>query len=151
METSVISVLAARPSKDVIVAGQQASTHHWWREKRRNYEIFVSKLVWQEAGEGDTEAAERRLRYLRPFRWLQINSAVAALARSLVEERALPPNAGNDALHIALGAVYNMQFLLTWNFAHINNPATEEQIRSTCRRQDYHCPIICSPDQLLSI
>ena len=27
--TSVVSYLAARPSKDVVVAGQQASTHRW--------------------------------------------------------------------------------------------------------------------------
>jgi len=65
--------------------------------------------------------------------------------------QALPPNAANDAMHIAVGAVYRMQFLLTWNFSHINNPVTEEQVRAVCRHEDFHCPVICSPDQLLSV
>ena len=150
METSVVSYLAARNSKDPILAGQQASTHRWWKERRRGYEIFVSKLVWQEAFKGDKTARERRLKFLRPFRWLQVTSQVVKLAQALVGEKAAPANAADDAVHIALGAVHGMNFLLTWNFTHINNPATEEQIRDICRQHGFHCPVICTPDQLLS-
>jgi predicted nucleic acid-binding protein len=151
METSVISYLAARPSKDSILAGQQASTHRWWREKRRNYEIFVSKIVWQEASKGDATAVGRRLKLIHPFRWLQATSPVINLARALVGKKAVPQNAADDATHIALGAVYGMEFLLTWNFTHINNPATEELVREVCRQHGFHCPVICTPDQLLSV
>ncbi len=150
METSVASYLAARTSKDPILAGQQASTRRWWNEKRRNYDIFLSKLVWQEASKGDKTAAERRLKLIRPFRWLQVTADALKVARALVAGKAVPPNAGDDALHIALGAVYGMQFLLTWNFTHINNPEKEEHIRAICQRQGFHCPVICTPDQLLS-
>jgi hypothetical protein len=150
METSVASYLAARNSKDPILAGQQASTHRWWKERRRGYEIFVSKLVWQEASKGDKTAVERRLKFIRPFRWLQATSHVVKLAKELVGKKAAPANAADDAVHIALGAVYEMNFLLTWNFTHINNPATEEQIRDICRQNGFHCPVICTPDQLLS-
>jgi predicted nucleic acid-binding protein len=150
LETSVASFLAARPSKNAIIAGQQASTQRWWKEKRQNYEIYISRLVWQEAAQGDEEAVERRLKFVRPLRWLQVTAEASKVAQALVAEKALPPNAGNDALHIALGAVYRMQFLLTWNFTHINNPATEEQVRTICRQHRLHCPVICTPDQLLS-
>ena len=150
LETSVVSYLAARPSKDLILAGQQASTHRWWKEKRWNYEIFLSKLVWQEAAKGDKTAVERRLKLIRPFRWLQATVQVVKLARALVARKAVPPNAADDATHIALGAVYGVEFLLTWNFTHINNPATEELVRTVCRQHGFHCPVICTPDQLLS-
>jgi len=151
METSVVSYLASRPSKDAIIAGQQASTHRWWKEKRRNFEIYISKLVWQEASAGNRQALAQRLKLIRTLPWLQITSEVAGLARALIAQKALPPNAANDAMHIAVGAVYRMQFLLTWNFSHINNPVTEEQVRAVCRHEDFHCPVICSPDQLLSV
>lgn len=151
METSVVSYLAARPSKDPILAGQQAGTLRWWKEKQRNYDIFLSRLVWDEAAKGDPVAAARRLRLIRPFRWLQITAPVVKLAQALVSQKAVPPNAAEDASHIALGAVYAMEFLLTWNFTHINNPATEEQVRAVCRQHGYHCPVICTPDQLLSV
>jgi hypothetical protein len=92
---------------------------------------------------------ERRLNFIRPFRWLQVTSQVVKLAQALVGKKATPANAADDAVHIALGAVYGMSFLLTWNFTHINNPATEEQIRGICRQYGFHCPVICTPDQLL--
>ena len=151
LETSVVSYLAARPSKDPILVGQQAGTHRWWKEKRRNYEIFVSRLVWDEASKGHDEAAERRLKLIRPFRWLQTTSSVVKLAQALLGKKAVPPNAAQDAVHIALGAVYGVEFLLTWNFTHINNPATEEQVRAVCQQHGFHCPVICTPDQLLSV
>ncbi len=31
VETSVVSYLTARPSRDLIVAAQQAMTREWWR------------------------------------------------------------------------------------------------------------------------
>ena len=148
METSIVSYLAARPSKDQVIAGQQASTHRGWREKRRNYDLYISKVVWQECAEGNAEAVARRLKFIQPLRWLQITSPVAKLAEALVHRKAVPPNAGSDALHISLTAVYQVQFLLTWNFTHINNPETEELIRAVCAEHDFHCPVICSPDQL---
>lgn len=150
LETSVVSYLAARPSKDRILAGQQASTHRWWKEKRHGFEIFVSKLVWQEASQGDSTAVKRRLKIIRPFRWLQTTAPVVKLAQALVARKAVPPNASEDAVHIALSAVYGMAFLLTWNFTHINNAATEELVREVCRSHGFHCPVICAPDQLLS-
>jgi hypothetical protein len=151
METSVVSYLAARPSKDPVISGQQIGTRRWWKEKRRDYEIYISKLVWQEAAEGDKVAAKRRLKFIASMPWLQITRAVTGLARTLIKRKAIPPNAGNDATHIAIGAVYQIQFLLTWNFSHINNPATEELVRTVCSDHDYHCPVICAPDQLLTI
>ncbi len=151
METSVISYLAARPSKNQIIAGQQASTLRWWKEKRNKFHLFISKIVWTEASKGNAEAVQRRLKFIRSLPKLQINSRVARLARLLIAEKTVPPNAQDDATHIALGAVHGMEFLLTWNFTHINNPATEEQIRLVCHRHGSHCPVICSPDQLLSL
>lgn len=151
LETTVVSYLAARPSKDTILAGQQASTLRWWREKRRQYDIFLSRLVWVEAAKGDKTVAERRLKLIRPFRWLQTTAVVVKLAQALVSKKAIPPNAAQDAVHIALGAFYDMEFLLTWNFTHINNPATEEQVRKVCQQHGFHCPVICTPDQLLSV
>jgi hypothetical protein len=148
LETSVVSYLAARPSRDPILAGQQASTNRWWKEKRHRFEIFVSRLVWQEASQGDATAVKRRLKFIQSLRELQVTAKVAELARDLIAKKTIPANAADDATHIALGACYAVNFLLTWNFTHINNPETEEQIRDVCNGHGFHCPVICTPDQL---
>ena len=52
VETSIISYLTARPSREIIVAGFQEITRLWWREKRDNFELVVSEAVFREAESG---------------------------------------------------------------------------------------------------
>lgn len=64
IETSVISYLAARMSRDLVVAGHHQITQEWW-EVRDDWELFSSRLVVAEAMRGDPEAAPRRLEQLQ--------------------------------------------------------------------------------------
>jgi len=48
VETSVISYLAAGPSRDLITAARQQITHDWWRRRRPQFEVFVSQLMGEE-------------------------------------------------------------------------------------------------------
>ena len=60
LETSIISYLAARPSRDVIVAARQQLTHIWWRDRRPRFDLYVSQVVLDEILAGDRDAADRR-------------------------------------------------------------------------------------------
>ncbi len=51
IETTVVSYLTARPSRDVVIAGHQQVTHEWWDTRRQSYELCVSQLVRNEAGD----------------------------------------------------------------------------------------------------
>jgi hypothetical protein len=57
LETTIISYLAARPSKNLITAAHQQVTHDWWQNRRRDFDLFSSQLVIQEASAGDTALA----------------------------------------------------------------------------------------------
>ena len=65
IETSIISYLAARPSRDVITAGHQQTTHEWWVTERGNFSLYASPLVLREASAGDITAASARLQWLQ--------------------------------------------------------------------------------------
>jgi len=45
LETSVVSYLTNRPSRDIIVAGHQLSTREWWETQRASFDVYVSELV----------------------------------------------------------------------------------------------------------
>ncbi len=64
LETSFISYLTARPSKDPIVAGHQAITAEWWENRRHEFELFISPVVYDEASRGDPQAATKRIAML---------------------------------------------------------------------------------------
>ncbi len=74
---------------------------------------------------------------------------VAALARSLVEGGPLPAKAAADAVHMAIAAVYQINYLLTWNCKHIANAAMRSRVEAICEAAGYRTPIMCTPQELM--
>jgi len=151
IETSVISYFAARPSRDLIIAANQQATHEWWHTRKNDFTTFVSQLVIQEAEAGDAEAASCRLEALENIPMLDILDDAVRLAEKLIEQKAIPENASEDALHIALAAVHGMEYLLTWNFRHIANAAMRANVELVCRLNGFEPPIICPPLELMEV
>nr|VFJ44713.1 MAG: hypothetical protein BECKDK2373C_GA0170839_100926 [Candidatus Kentron sp. DK]VFJ44887.1 MAG: hypothetical protein BECKDK2373B_GA0170837_100836 [Candidatus Kentron sp. DK] len=67
----------------------------------------------------------------------------------LLAAGALPAKATDDALHIAVCAYHNVDYLLTWNCRHIDNAETKPMMRSVCALHGYTCPEICVPPELM--
>jgi predicted nucleic acid-binding protein len=149
LETSVISYLVSRPSRDLVVAAHQQITRQWWEECRESFQLYVSQMVIQEAGSGDPAAAQRRLGELVSIPLLGLTDEAQALARELIENGALPRQAVEDALHIALATVHGMDYLLTWNCRHIANARMREAVVSVCMMRGYEPPVICTPEELM--
>lgn len=149
IETSVIGHLTTRPSRNVIMAGHQEATRLWWESHRDRYDLWVSQVVLRESQAGDKQTAEERMQVLVPLRILEISPLDLDLAERLLEAEALPAKASEEALHVAIAATNNLNYLLTWNLKHINNPATKPLIEETIRESGYRPPIIGTPDQLL--
>ncbi len=148
-ETSILSYLTARPTRDLLAAARQQMTREWWDTRRARFELFVSPLVEQEVQRGDPDAARRRVEALGDLQALEIVEEAYDLADALIRESALPAAAQDDATHIALAAVHEMDYLLTWNCRHIDNAETKPVIRSLCAGKGYACPEICTPEELM--
>ena len=148
IETSVVSYLTARPSRDLVRAAHQQVTREWW-VTRDGFEIFVSQFVIDEAAAGDAEAATQRLGALQDIALLDVTEEAILLAGDLVAGGGLPGKARVDALHVAMATVHGMDFLLTWNCKHIANAATRGTIEDLCRAAGFEPPIICTPLELL--
>jgi hypothetical protein len=80
---------------------------------------------------------------------LGLTDEAQALARELIENGALPRQAVEDALHIALATVHGMDYLLTWNCRHIANARMREAVASVCMMRGYEPPVICTPEELM--
>jgi hypothetical protein len=149
LETTIASYLTARPSRDLITAANQQMTHDWWHDHRRNFDLYVSQFVVEEASAGDPEAATRRLAVLADLPQLDVTDAVQHLAQALLTHVPLPQNAQVDALHIAVATVHGIDYLVTWNCTHIANATLRHRIEAICRAEGYEPPIICTPQELL--
>lgn len=148
LETTIISYLAARPSKDLITAAHQQVTRDWWQNRRRDFDLFSSQLVIQESSAGDAVVAQTRLQLLSDISLVHVNVDCVSLARALVERGPIPEKAAVDALHIAIATVHGMDYLLTWNCKHIANAEMQTAVNRICRSAGYEPPVICTPEEL---
>lgn len=145
----MISYLAARPSRDLITAARQQLTHEWWRRRRPDFEVYVSQLVLDEANARDPEAAARRAEVVAGLPLLDITAVVVVFAHRLLETVAMPLQATADALHIATAACHGIEYLMTWNSAHIANAEFRPRVERGCRALGYEAPVLCTPDELM--
>lgn len=148
LETTIVSYLTARPSRDLVRAAHQEITREWW-SSRSTFDLYVSQLVLDEAASGDPGAAARRLEALNDVPLVELTDEASSLARSLVRGAALPTKAAADALHIGIAAAHGMDYLLTWNCTHIANATMRGKIESICRAEGFEPPVICTPLELM--
>ena len=149
IETSIVSYLTARPTSDLLAAAWQKTTVDWWDTQRNRFDLYTSDVTVEEAGRGNLEAAAQRLEALSGIPILPITEAVVALSKELLQGKALPSKALDDSLHMAISAVHGVDYLLTWNFRHLDNAETKPIIRSVCSIHGYTSPEICTPQELI--
>ena len=149
IETTIVSYYTGRPSRDIIIAGRQEVTRDTWQKISELFDCFISILVINEISLGDREYSQKRLQAVDGIHILGINEEAEELAKKLIDENAIAKEYPEDALHIALSAVNGTDYLLTWNFSHINNAQMKYRIMKVVEKYGYTCPIICTPDELI--
>jgi hypothetical protein len=148
VETSILSYLAARPSRDPVTEGRQVITRRWWESERHKYALTVSEAVETECGQGDPEMASRRRTFLEETTLFPVRETILNVAKLLVVPGAIPEKAGVDAVHIAAAAVEECDFLLTWNFRHIANVRIRRAVERILANHGYNKTTICTPEEL---
>ncbi len=149
VETTLISYLTAKLSRDLIIAAHQQITQEWWEARRQAFDLFISELVIREAGAGDEVAAQKRLDALKEMALLELNEETLYLARELVQKGPTPEKAKEDAIHISLATVHGMDYLLTWNCRHIANAEMRKGVASVCMSLGYETPVVSTPEELM--
>lgn len=110
LETSVISYLAARPSRDLLVAANQQITHEWWSKRRTGFQVFVSRWIVREISVGDPGVSEARVAIIAGLPRLEVTIEAESLAERLIATHALPRSAADDALPVAVATVNEIDF-----------------------------------------
>lgn len=148
IETSIVSYLTARPSRDVVINANQQLAQEWW-DARENFELFVSQMVIDEIGKGDVVYAQKRLDLIQHIPLIDFNDAARDLAKEILKQNVLPPKAALDVFHIAATAVHEMDFLLTLNCKHLANAFIFRRVEKICRQFGFEPPIVCTPQEIL--
>lgn len=149
IETSVVSYLVARPSRDPVVKGHQVVTREWWDTRLPLIRGLASPAVVAEASRGDAREVRKRLGVLADLDLLAGGPEIEALAGVYVARRLIPESSPLDALHLAYASFHRVDYLLTWNCRHLASAVVRSRVAAINREQGRATPTICTPEELM--
>lgn len=149
IETTIVSYLVARPSRDVVTAGQQQATLDWWDRRRADFHCVTSPETAAEAARGDAEQVRRRLAVIAELTMLPLSAVAEELAVRFLQTGVLPEKARSDAIHLAVATDMNADYLLTWNCRHLANGQILRRLEAEAAREGWRLPTVCTPFELM--
>jgi predicted nucleic acid-binding protein len=131
LDTSIINFLFADDAPE-----KRDITQEFFREyvKKGRYGVYISPIVIDEINKTNNDMQRIRLlnvikEYSLPT--LDITPSIAEiqhLAQRYIDQGIIPRKKLEDALHIAICTVNEMDVLLSWNFRHLANVSRERKV-----------------------
>jgi hypothetical protein len=147
LDTTIISAYW-HASVDPLLTSRHLLTREWWNTERQNFSVYASRVTESELAAGTFSRQNDCLKMVRRLRFLTINEAVANFAQSLLDRRIVPSSKQGDALQMAIAVAHRVDYLLTWNYAHLANPDAQERLILLCRDLDLPAPAMVSPETI---
>lgn len=145
LDTNIVSVLHYRGGQVQSLAWQIA-TREWWERERRHYRVFASRVVEDELLAGAYPGQAMALAEVRRLAYLPFSRAVRDAASAYLTARIVPEAKMGDALQLAFATVHGVDYLLTWNHAHLANLRTQETLAKFHETRGWRTPLLVSPD-----
>ena len=101
--------------------------------KKEAYNTFVSAFVIEEINNTDDDEKRKKLLHVLESYPIQLldtdNEDIISLSGKYMEAGVMPPKKTFDALHVAVSTIYQIHFLVSWNYKHLANINREQKIR----------------------
>ncbi|MCL1947102.1 MAG: type II toxin-antitoxin system VapC family toxin [Chitinivibrionia bacterium] len=150
VETTIPSLVTARPSRDFREAFRQNVAKYFWENERHKYDLYISRFVLEECEKGDAEAAKRRIDLMKDIQLLSVTIETEKLAEEYFEYLNIPQKAKTDCFHLAVCVENEVDFLISWNLTHLGRP-TYKKIVSFNENRKLWLPELLTPDVFMEV
>ena len=147
VDTNILSYLHYRGA-DPLANKKRASTRQWWSEERPYFQVFASRAVESELLAGVFRGKEEALAEVRRLTYLVRTSAVREIAAKLLEVHVVPETVPDDAVQLAFATVHGVDYLLSWNRAHLANAETQAKLARFRASWGIRPPLVVTPDTI---
>ena len=147
VDTNIPSILCYR-GPHVGPRHQQIVTRAWWEMERKWFKILGSVFTEGELRQGSYRGQERALKLIRRLPYLPFSAAVRKCADVYLVEGLIPAERPGDAIQLAFATLYEVDYLLTWNYAHLANVDTRLRLLKLHRRLGWRSPLLVSPETI---
>jgi hypothetical protein len=123
-------------------------SREWWSLERRRFQILASEFVDVELGHGRYRWQSKCIAMVRRLRYIQSTVESIELTDTLIAFGVVPSEKHADAAHLALTIANDVDYLLTWNYAHLANPLVQMKLNDLCRQQRLRPPLLVTPETI---
>jgi hypothetical protein len=154
LDTSIINFLFADDAPE-----KQETTKDFFHDYVSTgiYTIYISPIVIDEIDKTDDEFHKiRLLNVVKDYQLTILNiepymNDIYTLAKIYLDQGIIPRSKLEDALHIAISTIYEMDVLLSWNYRHLANLTRERKVLSANIQEGYMKPLrIITPLEVMS-
>lgn len=144
LDTSVISALFddKNPERKVL-------TEEFFSIKK-DFQIYISEISLAEIKKTpDIKIREKMNNFICKFSTLKLTNTVESLAKKYISYGAIPSTYTEDAYHIGIAVINEVDYLLSWNFRHIVRKKTRDIVRMVNTLNNLKNIEIITPAELL--
>jgi predicted nucleic acid-binding protein len=115
--------------------------------KIKDYEAYISEIVIREISRAPEFKKKQLFNLINKyeFKELEFDRESEELAKWYIKEGVIPEKYEEDAFHIAIASVNNLDVLISWNFSHIVKLKTKMRVAGINRMLGYKEIEIVSP------
>ena len=115
--------------------------------KIKDYEAYISEIVIREISRAPEFKKKQLFNLINKyeFKELEFDRESEELAKWYIKEGVIPEKYEEDAFHIAIASVNNLDVLISWNFSHIVKLKTKMRVVGINRMLGYKEIEIVSP------
>ena len=144
LDTSVISALFDERNPE-----RKSLTESFFKEIE-NFETYISDITIAEIEKTPDEEIKNNMKEkITQFSVLTISDEIEELAKEIIRRGAINESYSEDAYHIAITILNEMDFLLSWNFRHIVRKKTKDIVRMISTLNNLRQIEIITPPELL--
>jgi predicted nucleic acid-binding protein len=144
LDTSVLSALFDERNPE-----RKSLTESFFSEVK-DFEIYISDITLAEIDNTpDEEIKTKMKKKIVNFSILTSSNEIVELVKDIIQKGAIKESYSEDAYHIAIAILNNMDILLSWNFRHIVRKKTRDIVRMICTLNNLRQIEIITPAELL--
>ncbi len=147
MDTSVPNFLFAEDAKEK----QEITEKLFCGDVRKQYEFYVSGVVIREIEKAPSDKKKLLLEALKNVEVIEFTEEAEQLAQKYLSKGALPKTSEEDARHVAIATVSNMDAVVSWNFKHLVNLRRIKSVNLVNEEMGYKHIEIISPEEAVNL
>jgi predicted nucleic acid-binding protein len=128
------------------------STKELFREINKNkFLAFISDLVLREVKEAHASKKQKLLSLIKTYQLARLETTLECmtLTETYLEKNIFPSKYRDDALHIAIASVYDIDVVISWNLEHMVKLKTRREVRAINILEGYKEIEICTPLEVI--